>query len=268
MLKHMNMFIKKTGMLLVLVTISSNSFSQDAYMNMLDTARGELFKNFIGIKFFATDISATSLNQNLNFHYTSNNLGYVYQFQHNMNVTGLTAFYNVGLGLEENIGKHLAINFFNTSIGYNQNMWDWNVNAGVGYFLSLDKAGHMRLNASINISFESITYNFGSDYDTTQLGFIVNGTNVGTVVKGVSYVNDIWSLSPGIEFLYRRSSIDFYAGVYYNYVFSYSEDVNFYKTNEPVSQTIYYPNDTPVSRDVVNLGKYIIQVGIVREFGL
>jgi hypothetical protein len=264
----MNRFIKKAGLLLVLMTSYYYSFSQDAYVNMLDTAKGELFKNFIGIKFFATDITATSLNQNLNFQYTSNNLGYVYQFQHNVNVTGLTAFYNIGLGLEENYGKHLSINFFNTSIGYNQNMWDWNVNAGVGYFVSLNKAQSMRLNASVNLSFESITYNLGSDYDPTQLGFIINGTNVGPIIKGVTYVNDIWSVSPGIEFLYRRPSIDFYAGVYYNYVFSYSEDVNFYKTSEPISQTIYYPNNTPVSRDVVNLGKYIIQIGIVREFGL
>lgn len=264
----MNKVFKKAGLALLLMASSYYSYSQDAYMNMLDTAKTDLFRNFIGVKLFATDLAATSLNQNLNFEYTSNNLGYIYQFQHNMNVTGLTGFYNLGLGLEEYMGKHLSINFFNTSLGYNQNMWDWNVDAGVGYFVSLNKAQTMRLNASVNLSFESITYNLGSDYDSTYLGFIVNGTNVGTAIHGVKYVNDIWSVSPGVEFLYRRPSIDFYAGVYFNYVFSYTEKVNFYKASEPVSQTIYYQNMTPVSRDVVNMGKYIIQIGIVREFGL
>jgi hypothetical protein len=262
-------------MVLLFITSSYYSFSQqDAYISVKDTAASGLFKNFVGVKFFATDISAISLNQNFNFQYQSNNLGAVYNFQHNMNVTGLTGFYNVGLGMEENLGKHLSINFFNTSFGYAQNMWDWNVNAGVGYFVGLNKAQTMRLNASINLNFESITYSFGNDYDTTNLGFLINGTNVGTAIHNVHYVNSIWSLSPGMEFIYRRPSIDFYAGIYYNYVFSYYEKVNFYRASVPVSQAIYYPdatpntNPTPVSRDIVNMGKYIIQIGIIREFGL
>ena len=126
----------------------------------------------------------------------------------------------------------------------------------------------MRLNASMNIYFESLTYNFGSYYDSTQLGFLVDGVNVGTAVKGVKYVNDIWSLTPGLEFVYRRPSIDFFAGAYYNYVFSYHEKINFNVHSIPVSDAIYYQNETPVSRSVVNLGKYTIQVGIIREFGL
>lgn len=264
----MSRLSKKAGLLLIIMANSYLCFSQDAYINMLDTAKSDLFKSFIGIKFFATDIAATSLNQDLQFEYTSNNLGNIYQFQHDVNVTGLSNFYNLGLGLEENLGKHFSINFFNTSIGYMQNMWDWNINIGAGYFVSLNKAQTFRLNASLNVSFESITYGLGSDYDATQLGFIVNGINVGTSITDVKYVNDIWSLSPGLELLYRRTGIDYFAGIYYNYVFSYHEEVNFYKATEPVSQTIYYQNSTPVSRDVVNLGKYIIQLGIIREFGI
>ena len=56
-----------------------------------------------------------------------------------MNVTGLNSFYNIGLGMDENLGKHLSINFFNTSLGYMQNIWDWNVGIGAGYFVSLNK---------------------------------------------------------------------------------------------------------------------------------
>jgi hypothetical protein len=272
MLKKTNRLIKKAALLWVLMTSSFCVFSQDAYMNLMDTAKGGLFGNFIGIKLFATDLAATSLNQKLQFHYQSNNIGAVYNFQHDMNVTGLTSFYNLGLGLEENLGKHLSINFFNTSLGYMQNMWDWNVGAGAGYFISLNKKQTMRLNVSMDIYFESITYSFGDDYDSTQLGFLVNGTNVGTAVKNVKYVNDIWSLTPGVEFLYRRPSFDFFVGVYYNYVFSYSEKVNFYKASEPVSSVIYYQSPYVPSNNIagnaVNLGKYVIQIGIVREFGL
>jgi hypothetical protein len=72
-----------------------------------------------------------------------------------------------------------------------------------------------------------------------------------------------------MEFIYRSPNIDFFAGIYYNYVFSYHEKINFYKTNTPISEAIYYPNSsTPVSRDATNLGKYIIQIGIIREFGI
>ena len=264
----MNRLVKRIGLVLLFATSSHYGFSQDAYMNMLDTAKNAVFKNFVGVKLYAADISATSLNQDLLFQYTSNNLGYVYNFQHDLNVKGLNSFYNLGIGLEENLGNHLSINFLNTSLGYIQNMWDWNVGVGAGYFVSLNMQGTMRLNANMNVYYESITYNLGSDYDPTQLGFIVNGTNVGTAIKGVKYVNNIWSLTPGLEFLYRRSRFDFFAGVYYNYVFSYSEKINFYKASVPVSQAVYYPDMTAVPKDVANLGKYIIQIGIMREFGI
>jgi len=268
MLKYLKIVIRKTGIVGAFMLISVSVFSQDAYMTMADTMKTTFFPNFVGIKFFATDISATSVNQDLQFQYTSDNLGYVYKFRHEMNVRNLNGFYNLGLGMEENLGKHLSINFLNTSIGYMQNMWDWSIGAGVGYFVPLNKQRTMRLNASVNVYFESITYSFGSYYDTTQLGFIVDGTNVGTAVKGVHYVNSIWSLTPGLEFVYRRSSLDFFAGVYYNYVFSYSEKVNFYEAKLPVSEAIYYPNLSPVSKGVTNLGKYIIQIGIMKEFGI
>ena len=188
-----------------------------------------------------------------------------------MNVSGLNSFYNLGLGLEENIGKHLALNFFNTSLGYIKNIWDWNVNIGAGYFVSLNTSQTLRLTGSLNIGFESLTYGLGSDYDVTQLGFIVNGINVGSTITNLKYVNDIWSLSPGLQLLYRRRSIDLFAGVYYNYVFSYYEKVNFFRASEPVSAVIFYPpygTNNNISKDVVNLGKYIIQIGIVREFGI
>lgn len=237
-------------------------------MSVQDTSKNSLFPNFIGIKLFATNISATTVNQNLQFQYTSNNTGFIYNLQHTMNLTGITGFYNLGLGVDENLGKHLSINFLNTSLGYMKDMWDWSIGAGAGYFISLNKQGSMRLNASMNIYFESFTYNLGSYYDSTQLGFIVDGVNVGSSLRGIKYVNDIWSLTPGLEFMYRRPVLDFFAGVYYNYVFAYHEEVNFYKTTIPISNAIYYPNSTPVSRDITNLGKYIIQVGIVREFGI
>jgi len=164
--------------------------------------------------------------------------------------------------------KILSITFFNTSIGYTKDIWDWNVGVGAGYFVSFDKKQTMRLTASMNVYFESLTAALGAAYDTTQLGFIVNGVNVGPTIRNVKYVNNIWSLTPGLEFTYRRPSIDFFIGAYYNYVFAYSEKINFYRASEPVSQTIYYQNNTSVSKDVVNLGKYIIQIGIIREFGI
>jgi hypothetical protein len=237
-------------------------------MNMMDTAKGGLFKNFVGIKLFATGIGATSVNQDLLFQYTSNNLGYIYQFQHDMNVSNLNSFYNLGLGLNENIGKHLSITYFNTSLGYIQNTWDWNIGVGAGYFVSLNKDQSMRLTASMNLYFTSLTYNLGSYYDGTGLGFIVDGVNVGTAVKNVKYVNDIWSLSPGVEFTYRRPVLDYFAGIYYNYVFTYHEKVSFSIHSIPVSDAIYYQNMTPVSKDIMNLGSYLIQVGIIREFGI
>ena len=76
-------------------------------MNMTDTGKTNLFHNFIGLKFYGTDIGATSMNRNLEFQYQSNNLGYIYNFEHDLNVTGLHSFYNLGLGLNENMGKHL-----------------------------------------------------------------------------------------------------------------------------------------------------------------
>lgn len=126
----------------------------------------------------------------------------------------------------------------------------------------------MRLNASVKIYYQNITYSFGNYYDTTGLGFVVDQTNVGTSLKNVKYVNSAWTVSPGVEFLYRRFSIDYFAGVYYNYVFAYHEDINFYNASIPVSYAIYDRNGNYVSRGITNPGNYIIQVGIVKEFGL
>ena len=253
---------------MVFITGCQTVFSQDAYMNMMDTNAHGLFNNFLGVKLFAADFAATNLNEDLQFQYTSNNLGYKYTFQHDLNVKGLTNFYNLGLGMDENYGKHLSINYFNASIGTIQHTWNWNIGAGVGYFVSLNQAQTMRLNASVNIYFESITYSLGNYYDTTNLGFIVDQVNVGTSLTNVKYVNTVWSVSPGLEFLYRGSTLDFFAGVYYNYVFAYHEKINFYNASVPVSYAIYDHNGNYISKDIANLGNYIIQIGIIREFGL
>lgn len=264
-------FIRKSVVVLLFISGTQQASSQDAYMNTMDTNTHGLFNSFIGIKLFAAGFGAKSLNQDLQFQYTSNNLGYQYTFKHDMNVSRINNFYNIGLGLMENYRKHLSITFFNASIGTIQHMWEWNAGAGVGYFVSLNKLQTMRLNATVDLYYQDISYNFGDYYDTTNLGFIVNQVNVGISLQNVRYVNSIWTLSPGIEYYYRRSNIDYFAGVYFNYVFSYREKVNFYSASTSVSEAIYYPNTNPpvpISKDVVNLGNYIIQIGIVREFGL
>jgi len=272
---RMRKLLKNLPLFFILMVSGYHVFSQDAYMDLTDTTNQGLFKNFLGVKLFAADYGVTSLNQDLKFQYTSNNQGYQYIFKHDMNLTGLNNFYNIGLGLDENLGKHLSINFFNTSIGYIQNAWDWNVGVGAGYFVSLNKAQTMRLNASLNVCFESITYSFGSYYDTTQFGFLVDGVNVGAAIKNVKYVNDIWTLSPSLEFMYRRRSFDFFAAVNYNYIIGYYEKINFYENSIPVSKGIYYnqnpamsPPGSAVSGNVINLNKYVIQIGIIREFGI
>jgi hypothetical protein len=268
MISGMRKLFGKAGLVLLFISGYYNCFSQDAYMNLADTGKSGLFKNFLGVKIFAADFGATSLNQDLKFKYVSYNPIAAYTFQHDMNVKGINNFFDGGLGLEENLGKHLSINFFNTSIGYMDNAWDWNIGAGVGYFVSLDKQQTMRLNASLNVYFQSITYSFGNYYDSTGYGFVVDGVNVGTSIKNVKYVNTLWTLSPGIEFLYRRPSIDFFAGVYYNYTFSSIEKVNFYEHKIPISYAIFDESGNPVSQNAISLNKYFIQVGIIREFGL
>jgi hypothetical protein len=267
MIKGFVKWSRSAGFVLLFLGACQSAFPQDAYMNV-DTNGHGLFNNFIGIKLFAADFAATSVNQDLQFNYVSKNpVGYNFAFKHDMNVTGLDNFFNLGLGLEENYGKHLSITYFNTSIGTIQHTWNWNVGVGAGYFVNLNKAQNMRLNASLKIYFESITYSFGDYFDTTGLGFVVDQVNVGTSIKNVKYVNIAWTLSPGLEFLYRRSSIDYFAGVYYSYVFAYHEKINFYNASVPVSYAIYDRSGNYVSRNIINQGNYIIQIGIVKEFG-
>ena len=95
MMQHKKRYTSKIALGLVFIAYSCYSYSQDAYMNMMDTVKGGLFKNFIGVKFYATGISANSMNQDLQLQYTSNNLGYQYIFQHDMNVSGINEFYNI-----------------------------------------------------------------------------------------------------------------------------------------------------------------------------
>ncbi len=236
---------------------------------MDDTTHSALFKNFVGIKFFLADYGVKSLNQDLRFKYKSvNPLGPVYIFNHDMNISGINGFYNVGLGLEENLGKHLVLNFFNASIGYLSNVLNWNVGVGAGYFIDLNKKQTWRMNATLNVYFQDITYGLGDYYDSKLVGFVVDGVNVGTSVKNVKYVNSIFTASPGVEFMHRGSGWDFYAGIYYNYVFSYHEKINFYIHSIPVSYALYDHNGNAVPKDAINLGSYIVHFGIIREFGL
>jgi hypothetical protein len=247
-------------------------FSQDAYMNLADTSTNGLFQNFLGIKFFAGNIGVSTYNQDLQFKYVSNNLGAIYTFQHDMNVKGINNMFNLGLGFEENLGKHLAINFLEGSVGYIQDVWNWNIGTGVGYFVNLNKSQKMRLNLNLNLYYECITYSFGSYYDSTQLGFLVDGVNVGAVVKNVKYVCSIWSLNPGVEFTYRTSGVDFFAGISYSNVFIYNQKINFYSHSIATDYNNQYgiltQSGAPVGNDILNTNKYIIHIGIIREFGI
>ena len=267
-MKHLKRKIFNLALVISLVMVGASGKAQDAFV--LDTGAHGLFKNFVGIKFFIADYGATSFNQDLQFRYVSTNpsVGYQYTFKHDFNVAGVNGFYNAGLGMEENLGKHLSINFFNASIGYWSHVLNWNVGVGAGYFVSLNQEQTWRMNASMNVSFQSVTYGFGDYYDTTLLGFVVDGVNVGTSIKNVKYVNTIFSVNPGIELLYRRTNWDFFAGVYFNYVFSYYEKVNFYVHSIPISDAIFQRNGDPVARDAINLNKYTIHIGVMREFGL
>lgn len=254
------------------MVVSFNCFSQDAYMNIMDTNAHGLFKNFVGVKLFGEGIGTSTINQDLQFKYVSNNMGSVYTFQHDMNVSGLNNFYNLGLGMEENLGKHLSINFFDASIGYAKAAWNWNAGAGAGYFFSLTKEQDLRLNLYANVYYECITYSFGSYYDTTGLGFLVDGVNVGSLLHNVKYVANIWSVSPGAELLYRRNNFDYFISVSYNYVFSYSQEINFYlhsiSTDYNNEYGILTQAGNPVNGNILNTNKYTIHIGIIREFGI
>ncbi len=275
-MKKVSLLFRKLGVIMIVLFAAQTGYSQqDAYF--ADTTPHKLFKNFVGLKLFAGDFGATGVNKDLEFYYVSVNpaVGYKYTFLHDFNVKGVHNFFNAGLGLEENLGNHLSINFFNASIGYLSNVLNWNVGVGVGYFVSLNKDQTWRMNGSLNIYYQNIAYGFGNYYDTTLLGFVVDGVNVGTSITNVKYVNSIFSLSPGLEIMYRKSNWDFYADVYYNYVFSYYEKVTFYVHSIPIVDAIYYtpanPNaapTVPVSRNALNLNMYTINIGVIREFGL
>ena len=120
----------------------------------------------------------------------------------------------------------------------------------------------------MNVYYQYLTYSYGDYFDTTQLGFIVDGVNVGTSIKNVKYVNDIFSVAPGAEFMYRGSKWDFYVGAYYNYVFYYHEKVTFYVHSISPADAVSYQDGSRVSGNVINVKNYIIQLGIIREFGL
>ena len=146
--------MKKPLLILLLFTISHIGFSQDIMTVLPDSTGKELFSDFIGIRLWAADNKLTTLNKDLTFKYISVNTNYV--MQHDLNVTNLNNMPNIGVGLEEDLGKHLLIHFADVSFGYAKNAWDWNIGLGAGYFIALDKKNKIRLRASLNLFYESI----------------------------------------------------------------------------------------------------------------
>ncbi len=231
-----------------------------------DSAGREMFSDFLGLRFFASDYGVKSINQNLNFQYLSISNGYV--MRHNLDAIGINNTPNIGTGLEENLGEHLLIHFVDVSVGYSKIMWNWNIGAGIGYFQALDKKKNLRLRASVDLFYEDISYTLGTYTDTTNLGFIVNGSNAGTYLKNIKYVNNSLCSSLGLGLMYRTPSWDFFANASWNYVLISSENVNFYTARVKIDQAIYYQSGAPVSGGILNIGAYTLQVGIIREFGL
>jgi hypothetical protein len=258
--------MKKSLFALLLILICHISSAQDIMQVIPDSAGREMFSDFLGVRFWAADYSMKSINQDLTFKYTSVNSGYV--MRHDFDVRNFNHTPNIGIGVEENLDSHLLIHFIDISVGYAQNTWNWNIGAGLGYFMSLDKKKNFRLRASFNVFYENISYGLGSYSDTTNLGFVVNGNSVGAYIKNVNYINNSLCVSAGASLMYRTKAIDVFAGISWSYSLIYSEKINFYSTKIPLNQGIYTQSGSTVSSNVLNLGNNFIQVGIIREFGL
>jgi len=254
-------------LLILCCRLSYAQFKQEDIMTVLPDSTGkELFSDFLGVRLWGADYGIHSINETLNFKYLSINTGYV--MQHSMYLAGLNNTPNFGLGLEENLGEHLLIHFLDVSVGYSHYMWNWNIGGGLGYFVALDNKRNLRLRGSLELFYEGISYGLGSYYDTTQQGFIVNGSNIGGSLIDIKYVNNCFCSSLGISLLYRTKELDFFAGASWNLVLLSSENINFYSTRVKISDAVYDQSGNPVSGNLINLGSYMIQVGIVREFGL
>lgn len=231
-----------------------------------DTTNGLYAGNYIGIKLFAADYNVHALNQDLQFTYTSQNNGYV--MKHDMNLKGLTVMPNIGLGVEETMGKHLFINFANLTFGYAQHAKDWSGGVGLGYSTPLNKKENLVVRAYLNAFYENITYGLGTYSDSTLLGFEINGVNIGAYVKNIKYTNSIICLNPAIDLVYRGKNFDYFLSAGYNYNLFHKEKLDFYKTHITIGSGLYDESGNPVSKDAIVPGNYIIQLGIIREFGL
>lgn len=252
--------------LLLVVGYLFPCLAQDDMVVLPDSSGQQMFSDFIGIRFWAADYNLHTINQDLQFKYVSTNTGYT--MRHDMDLRGLTYSSNIGAGLEEDLGKHLLIHFADVSVGYSKIAWNWNIGCGLGYFMALDKKKNFRLRLSANIFYEDISYGIGSYYDSTSLGFLINGNNIGTSVRNVKYVNNIISSSFGISLLYRAKFFDYFAGASWNHVLTYKDKINFYETKIKPSEGLYDQSGNAVNGNVLDLGNYIIQLGIIREMGL
>jgi hypothetical protein len=144
----------------------------------------------------------------------------------------------------------------------------WNIGFGAGYFLALDKKGNVRLRASLVLFYENILYGLGSYTDNTGNGFSVNGNNLGSTLNNIEYVDNSFNSSFELSIMYRSSSFDLFGGVSWNYVLTDNENINFYYARLAINQAIYDQSSNAIDTRILSLGNYMIQVGIVREFGL
>lgn len=258
----------KKSLLLIFFTVTACiAFGQQDFMTVLPDSTGrEMFSDFLGVRLWGADYKLNTLNQDLTFKYVSANTGYV--MQHDFNTTNLNSTANFGLGLEENAGAHLLIHFVDISIGYNRNVLNWNLGAGIGYFEAFGRKQNFRIRASLDLFYENINYGLGSYSDTTGLGLVINGNNIGGYVNGVKYVDNCFCASLGISFLYRSKELDFFAGANWLTTLIRTEDINFYYTNVNLYQAVYTQTGYPVGGNIIKLGNYMLQFGIMREFGL
>jgi hypothetical protein len=255
---------KLIAFLLFLITLSP-AICQQTMPVFSDTGAFSTTDNFIGLKIGLADYNIITLNQDLRFSYTSQNNGFV--MSHDMNVKGINNIPHLSLGVDETAG-HLLINFLDASIGYNQHTWNWTAGLGAGYALSLNKKNTLMLRMYANLFYENITYGLGSYSDSTLQGFLVNQVNIGTYVKNIKYVNNALCVSPGLELLYRRNKLSFFLGAAYNYTLIYKEKLDFYRTHIPLNNGLYNSSGSPITQGAMKPGNYIIQLGIVKEFGL
>jgi len=258
--------MKKSFLALLLLTTFKLVSAQDIMTVVPDSTGREMFSDFLGARLWAADYNVNSINQNLAFKYLSINNGYV--MNHSLDTRNISHIPNLGIGLEEDMGPHLLIHFADISLGYSNNMWNWNIGAGLGYSQSLDKKRNIRLRASLEFFYEGIWYGLGSYSDTTGLGFVVNGNNVGQYVQGVKYVNNCFCSSLGASLMCRTKALDIFAGAAWNYTISQSENINFYYTRVNLYEAVYTQSGTPVGSNILRLGNYMLQVGVIREFGL